>query len=207
MRDLGHQTRRRRLGRGDDDNDQSGNPLAELEWLSAEDAEFLADAVETIARAAAINAVAEQSGAERAYASMFLDPNATPGGGQGAPYTVELECRPRDLIGTCITAPTTAATLDCLRSVNGGATFVSLLYEKVIMAAGSRQAQGATFMWEIPLTRTLVNPHTTDAYPMQMRPGDIIQLTITGGAGIGNLSMQLRVQRVHEHVRRGRARL
>jgi hypothetical protein len=207
MRDLGPQTRRRRLGRDHDDNDQSGNPLSELEWLSAEDAEFLADAVETIARAAAINAVAEQSGAERAYASSIANPNATPAPGPPPPYTIELECRPRDVIATCITPPTAPATFDCLRSVNGGATFVSMLYEKVVMAAGLRQAQGATFMWEIPLTRTLVNPHTVDAYPMQMRPGDIIQLTITGGAGIGNLSMQLRVQRVYEHVRRGRARL
>jgi hypothetical protein len=199
----GREPARRRL---DELPEQGSNPLSGLEWLTAEDAEFLADAIERIARKAAIEAVAEQKGAERAYASAITDPNADPPPGPPPPYTIELDCRPLELVATCIEPPTDTATFDVLRSINGGATFESMLFATVSMSAGERQTQGAMFMWEIPITRTLADPGTADAYPMVLRTGDIIHLTVEGGTGIQALTMQLRVQRVHEHVRRGRAR-
>jgi hypothetical protein len=197
----GREPARRRL---DELPEHGDNPLAGLEWLTAEDAEFLADAIERIARAAALEAVAEQKGAERAYASSITTPSPT--AGPPPPYTIELDCRPLELVATCVTAPSSTATFDVLRSVNAGATFVSMLAAPITLAAGNRRTQGAAFLWEIPLTRTLVTPGTADAYPMQLRVGDIIQMTMTGGTGMAALTMQLRVQRVHEHVRRGRAR-
>ena len=94
-----------------------------------------------------------------------------PTAGVPPPYTIELDCRPLELVATCIEPPTDTATFDVLRSINGGATFESMLYETVTMAAGNRQTQGAQFMWEIPLTRTLADPGTPDAYPMTLRVG------------------------------------
>ena len=76
------------------------------------------------------------------------------------------------------------------------------------MAAGNRQTQGAAVYVGIPADahagRIRARPIR---YPMSLRTGDIIQMTVTGGAGMAALTMQLRVQRVHEHVRRGRARV
>ena len=201
----GREPARRRLVDEHTSSDQASNPLSGLEWLTAEDAEFLADAIERIARKAAIEAVAEQKGAERAYASSISTPSPT--AGPPPPYTIELDCRPLELVATCVTPPTATATFDVLRSINAGATFVSMLVAPITLAAGQRRTQGAAFLWEYPPTRTLAAPGTTDTYPMSLRTGDIIQMTMTGGAGMAALTMQLRVQRVHEHVRRGRARV
>ena len=40
--------------------------------------------------------------------------------GPPPPYTIELDCRPLELVATCIEPPTDTATFDVLRSINGG---------------------------------------------------------------------------------------
>jgi hypothetical protein len=179
------------------------NPLAALEWLSPEDAEFLADAIEQIAIRAATRAVQEQPGAARAYAWAAAAPPAAEEPPESPPYVIELLCRPVEFLASCVTAPTTAATFDVLRSVNQGASWDSMLVATPVMAAGAKIAVGSVFKWEIPLTRTLTTPGAIDAYPMQLRAGDMVHITVTGGTGMQNLSSQLRTQRIDEHARGG----
>jgi len=149
--------------------------------------------------------LAQLEGAHRAYAWSIGDPNSDPPPGDAPPYVIELPCRPIDFMASCVTAPSIATTFDLLRSIDGGASYQSILLDFAAIASGQRFGAGATFMWEVPDTRDLDYPSSEGALPLRFAPGDLVRMTIeSGGASMLALSVQLRVQRIGEYTRGGR---
>jgi hypothetical protein len=148
--------------------------------------------------------LAQLAGTEREYAWIIFDPAAatTP----PHRYSISRPCRPIDVMAECDTAPSGSFTCDIHRSIDGGATFVSMVQTLTSIASGQKQGAGATFKWEEPETRALVAPTTDGALPLLLRPGDIVKLILspTNASGAKSLTVQLRVQRVGEHTRGGR---
>lgn len=149
--------------------------------------------------------IAQLEGAHRAYAWSIGDPNSDPPPGDAPPLAIELPCRPVDFMASCVTPPSEATTFDLLRSIDGGATYESILYAFATIASGDTAGAGATFMWEWPEDRALDVPNTEGALPLRFAPGDRIRMTIeSGGASMLAASVQLRVQRIGEYTRGGR---
>lgn len=177
----------------------------EYEWLSPKDARFLAQSIQRIARNEAKKAVAEQQGSTRAYAWTIGDPNATPLEDPPA-FSIEVKCRPLELILTCKTAPTTAFVVNLTRSINNGATYEPMLATPASILSGQKTGFGGVFLWEIPFVRTLVSPGTPNAYPAQLWVGDLIDITFSGGTTMRSVAIQLRTERVNEKTRKQRRR-
>ena len=83
-------------------------------------------------------------GAHRDYVWSVPDPTALP----VPPLAILLPCRPVNLVAVCDTAPSGTATFDVERSIDGGATYTSMLVTLTTIASGQTFGAGATFMWE-----------------------------------------------------------
>jgi hypothetical protein len=178
----------------------------EYEWLSPKDARFLAQSIQRIARNEAKKAVAEQQGSTRAYAWTLSDPNSDPPPDDPPAFSIEVKCRPLELILACKTAPTSSFIVNLQRSIDNGATYEPLLSTPAAILSGQKTGFGGVFLWEIPYVRTLVSPGTPNAYPAQLWVGDLIDITFSGGADIRSVTMQLRTERVNEKTRKQRRR-
>ena len=175
----------------------------EYEWLSPRDARWLAESIQRIARNEAKKAVAEQQGSTRAYAWTIGDMASA---GDPPAFSIEVKCRPLELILACKTAPSSSFIVNLQRSIDNGATYEPMLSTPASILSGQKTGFGGVFLWEIPVVRTLVSPGTPDAYPAQLWVGDLIDITLSGGTGIASVTIQLRTERVNETTRKQRRR-
>lgn len=173
-----------------------------FEWLSPADARFLAQSIQRIARNEAQKAVAEQAGATRDIAWSASAPEVSETAEDPPPYPITRNCKPSEVLASCLTAPTTNLFIDVQRSIDGGDTFESILQAPATISAGNKTGYGGTFLWENSLTRELVPPFTQGAFPVQLLIGDIVDINLSGGTGIKSLSVLLRTERIDEHTRR-----
>jgi hypothetical protein len=165
----------------------------------------VAEAIDRLIQVRVQDALARQQGANRAYAWQAGDPTADPAPEEPAPFMVELPSKPLEVVASCRTAPTSDLTVQMRRSMDGGAIYLNMLATPVVIPAGATFGSGAIFNWENPVTRDLVPPGTVGARLMHLLPGDLIIPVLTGGAGVRGFSAQVRVERLAEHVRKGRA--